>query len=182
MCQFVDRPSINFSSTSDEIHTYRPFHFYDSLNALANHEHTLIAMGGRMGGADWSKINNLVFIDLVLHYSQKDLDLEQDEPNKEAPTISSGFRKSVESQKVMELQPIAERWVASKIRDIRSPVCRCSHPPPHHLKPTVLAGVAELTQCQINASYRCTGKVDVRTVECGRCILYFLDVMVRWLF
>ena len=37
------------------------------------------------GGPDWTKINNLVFIDLVLHYGQKDLDFEKDEPTKKRP-------------------------------------------------------------------------------------------------
>ena len=37
------------------------------------------------GGLDWTKINNLVFIDLVLHYGQKDLDFEKDEPTKKRP-------------------------------------------------------------------------------------------------
>ena len=37
------------------------------------------------GGPDWTKINNLVFTDLVLHYGQKDLDFENDEPIKKRP-------------------------------------------------------------------------------------------------
>ena len=36
-------------------------------------------------GADWTKINNLVFTDFVLHYSQKDLDFENNEPIKKCP-------------------------------------------------------------------------------------------------
>ena len=37
------------------------------------------------GGPDRTKINNLVFTDLVLHYGQKDLDFENDEPIKKRP-------------------------------------------------------------------------------------------------
>ena len=39
----------------------------------------------RYGGLDWTKINNLAFIDLVLYYGQKDLDFEKDEPTKKRP-------------------------------------------------------------------------------------------------
>ena len=49
-------------------------------------------MGVRYGGPDWTKINNLVFIDLVLHYGQKDLDFEKDEPTKKRPPFTAVCR------------------------------------------------------------------------------------------